>query len=300
METENRTILILFSVVVLLVFLDHQSDRQLKLAGVDSVERLSADELTESALDEAERLDRLHRPALERKVKKSVTRGVEDARDEIEERAEDVSESARLQAEEVADDLTRDATRVVKKGLTQTLDKAKLQLKEVSLDDNGMQAADERLPVLPVIKKDGHVQTQVTLYYPGFQGRKTVMMKVRRTLPESVDAMKALTLLQKGPTPKEKGLVNAFDASLQVKRLTMDGSIAEVYVSESVHRMSAPIRQDRLDQLCLTLLQFREIKGVRIIVDGRVVRQLGTGKDAIPVAQPVRHIDRAIEEYRSL
>jgi spore germination protein GerM len=80
----------------------------------------------------------------------------------------------------------------------------------------------------------------------------------------------------------------------------MNGEIVEVTLSESVHRMSAPVRKDRLDQLCLTLLQFPEIRGVRILVSGHVISKLGTGEDAIPIVQPVRHIDRQIEDYRPL
>jgi spore germination protein GerM len=126
------------------------------------------------------------------------------------------------------------------------------------------------------------------------------MMKVQRIVPERIDARKALMILQKGPSAKEKGLVNAFDTSIEVKDLRMNGEIVEVTLSESVHRMSAPVRKDRLDQLCLTLLQFPEIRGVRILVSGHVISKLGTGEDAIPIVQPVRHIDRQIEDYRPL
>lgn len=295
METENRTLLIFFSVVVLLIFLDHQSDRQLKLAGLERVESLKAKSITSAVLDETVELDRLYRPALERTAKKKITQAVEDASELIED--ETVTETARQQAGEIAEGLSENATRVVKKSLT-TLNKAKLQLKEVALDET--HAATDELPFLPSIKKDGHLQTQLSLYYPGFQGRKTVMMKVQRIVPERIDARKALMILQKGPSAKEKGLVNAFDTSIEVKDLRMNGEIVEVTLSESVHRMSAPVRKDRLDQLCLTLLQFPEIRGVRILVSGHVISKLGTGEDAIPIVQPVRHIDRQIEDYRPL
>ncbi len=296
METENRTILILFSVVVLLVFLDHQSDRQLRLAGLEKVERISAEDLTESISDEARRLDRLHRPAIEREVKRRVRNGLEDATDTVRDGAEDVSEEALDQAEELAGELDQEARRLVKRGLNQALDKAKLKLKEVSLEESVV----EDVPVLPVIRKGNSLQTRMTLYFPGFKGRKTVMMRVKRTVEGTVDPLRALEILQAGPTAREIGLVNAFDQGIKIKRLSIHGGLARVELSESVHRMSAPVRQDRLDQLCLTLFQFPEIKAIQIYVDGKPIQRLGTGKDAIPLRQPLRRIDRKVEEYKPL
>ncbi|MBW7859249.1 MAG: GerMN domain-containing protein, partial [Leptonema sp. (in: Bacteria)] len=178
-------------------------------------------------------------------------------------------------------------------------DHEKLQEKHQEKLQEKLQESEtsHQLPVLETAKNsDGKVTTKVSLFYPGFRGRETIMMRVNRSVEGAVNPKRALELIQKGPLYLEKGLVNPFDASIKVEDLIIQNNEAKVYISKSMHQMSAIVRQDRLDQLCLTLFQFKEIKSIRIFIDGIEVDQLGKGKDAIRLHQPIQNSSQRIVE----
>lgn len=309
METENRSILIFFSIIVLLIFLDHHSAHQMRLNGVNletpinqeisKIESLKA--LTESDLASvSEKIDieDLDNEKLENERFDST-----DISKEVKQRIfQPAVEKGSAKTEEIFD-------KISKISLTQK----KLKLKEISLQNSSMnnesniehnnpssqEINTNRLPLLPFIKSDnGQIKTKVFLFFPGFRGRETVMMRVSRTVSKSVNPKQILELIQAGPLYSEKGLVNALDSSIKIEDLLIQENEAKVYVSKSMHQMSSIIRRDRLDQLCLTLFQFKEIKSIRIFVDNIEISELGKGKDIIKINQPIMIINRKIEELK--
>ncbi|MBW7857940.1 MAG: hypothetical protein H3C43_06575, partial [Leptonema sp. (in: Bacteria)] len=76
METENRSILIFFCIIVLLIFLDHQSAHQMRLVGakpiiskVDSLRSLTETDLNsvgEEIENQADLNQRIFQPAVEK------------------------------------------------------------------------------------------------------------------------------------------------------------------------------------------------------------------------------------------
>lgn len=304
METENRSILIFFSIIVLLIFLDHQSAHQMRLNGVNletpinqeisKIESLKA--LTESDLASvSEKIDiedldneRLDPTQISKEVKQRIF--------------QPAIEKGSAKTEEIFD-------KISKTSLTQK----KLKLKEISLQNSSIdnesniehnnpsshEINTNRLPVLPFIKSaNGQIKTKVFLFFPGFRGRETVMIKVSRTVNKSVNPKQILELVQAGPLYSEKGLVNPLDSSIKIEDLLIQENEAKVYVSKSMHQMSSIVRRDRLDQLCLALFQFNEIKSIRIFIDNIEVSELGKGKDTIKINQPITRISRNIEEFK--
>lgn len=314
METENRSILIFFSIIVLLIFLDHQSAHQMRLNGVNlespinreisKIESLKA--LTESDLASvSEKIDieKLDNEKLDNEKLENERFDSTDISKEVKQRIfQPAVEKGSAKTEEIFD-------KISKISLTQK----KLKLKEISLQNSSMnnesniehnnpssqEINTNRLPLLPFIKSDnGQIKTKVFLFFPGFRGRETVMMRVSRTVSKSVNPKQILELIQAGPLYSEKGLVNALDSSIKIEDLLIQENEAKVYVSKSMHQMSSIIRRDRLDQLCLTLFQFKEIKSIRIFVDNIEISELGKGKDIIKINQPIMIINRKIEELK--
>lgn len=260
MESENRSILIFFSVFVLLVFLDHQSALQLHRRDVEIIpDEVRSDHLPKKGADfdavDAESSEaairNLNRPAVEKDAIPGERRAVK----------------------------------------TPT---KPLSLKEISLESLPVHA----LPNLPSLKKDGQEFTTLALFFPAFQGRRTAMVKVQRKVQGRVDPERALRLLQRGPESKERGLVNAMDSSVSLERVEFNRGIAYVFAGPSIHRMNAAILQDRLDQICLTLFQFPQIRGVQLLVEGRAVKKLGNGREGISLPDVIGRTERPIQDYR--
>jgi len=290
METENRSILIVFCIVILLIFLDHQSHRQLQLTGlepakqIDKIEKASLESLT-TAKDELESRTDWNQPAIDK---------LSDG---------DIAKKADSAAQDVVDTIKSKTSSLFQPAAD--LRNQNLKLKQVSFDDidietPGSSRQKPLLPVLPATGQGAATVTSVLLYFPGFRGKETRMTEVKRQIKGKVDPVDLLELLQAGPTVREKGLVNAFDESVSIQRFRIVDGVAEVDVSADVHKMSRPVRQDRLDQICITLFQFHEINSIRLSVDGKELTQLGTGKDAIVLKQPIQKVNRQIEKATSL
>lgn len=260
MDTENRSILILFSCFVLLVFLDHQSATQLRRRGpAGGIERVMASDLLQGR--ESNEDGGASGPA-------SPVPGTVDLNQPAVERST------------VVPDVTL----------------PRLKLKEVTLQA----ASAERMPVLASRTVGGRDITHVTLFFPAFRGRETVMVRVKRDIPGTVTPAVALQWLQKGPGPREKGLVNALDTSIPIERVEVSAGTVTVHAGPAMHRMSAAVLQDRLDQMRLTLAQFPELRQLRLVVGGQPTGRIGKGKDSVAVPAGLREGLRPTEEYRDL
>ena len=139
METENRSILIFFSIIVLLIFLDHQSAHQMRLNGVNlespinreisKIESLKA--LTESDLASvSEKIDieKLDNEKLDNEKLENERFDSTDISKEVKQRIfQPAVEKGSAKTEEIFD-------KISKISLTQK----KLKLKEISLQNSSM------------------------------------------------------------------------------------------------------------------------------------------------------------------
>ncbi|MDH5655733.1 MAG: GerMN domain-containing protein [Spirochaetia bacterium] len=133
----------------------------------------------------------------------------------------------------------------------------------------------------------------VDLYFIRFKSSDSEIVRVRRSVPNSDISIYALVnLLQKGPLPEERGLLNAFDEKIRVHSAVLENGIVTIDADEAIGAMGAHVIHDRLAQISLTLFQFPEVQGIRLFVNGRPVSSLGSAKVKIPaiMAMPDRKI----------
>ncbi|MBX7058210.1 MAG: GerMN domain-containing protein [Leptospirales bacterium] len=140
-------------------------------------------------------------------------------------------------------------------------------------------------------------RSEIELYFLRFQNAHSELVRVRRpAAPGSVSLLRVLQELQRGPTNRERGLLNMFDSQIEIRGLRLEGGVAIIDLSDRVGRMGNHVIADRLDQLCYTLTQFSSVRGVRLLVNGEAVRQLGAS--ALEVPETLHRGERSITDYR--
>ncbi len=155
-------------------------------------------------------------------------------------------------------------------------------------------------PVLRPVEPTAAQSESFYLFFLRFKGSRlneaqTELVRVRRPLPKGEVTLKLIIAqLQAGPLTSERGLLNAFDEGIKVTDAYVDQGIACVYVDKAIGSLGTHIIQDRLDQLVLTLSQFPEIQGVKILVDGSPVESLGDSRFPLPAL--LRPTSRAVFE----
>ncbi|MCE9598071.1 MAG: GerMN domain-containing protein [Spirochaetia bacterium] len=106
------------------------------------------------------------------------------------------------------------------------------------------------------------------LFFIEYRGKESALVRVRRKWPgETVTVRAVLQYLQKGPNTVEIGLLNAFE-NVRVGSSSLKDGVLTVECDSGLLRMSSHVIQDRVDQIVYTMTQFREIKGVRLVVEG--------------------------------
>ncbi len=114
------------------------------------------------------------------------------------------------------------------------------------------------------------------LYFVSFKGRESIMVRVHRNWPQDHVSVKTLLqYLQKGPSGRERGLLNPFDSSVKLVSQNLEEGILTLQFDSTLLRMGPQVVRDRMDQVLLTMTQFPEIKGVRFIVPGEDRPYLG-------------------------
>jgi spore germination protein GerM len=117
------------------------------------------------------------------------------------------------------------------------------------------------------------------LYFIRYNGGRSELVRVeRKSASGKVRIDDLLKALQEGPAVRERGILNAFDSRIKILGAKLERGILEINVSSEFDRMGKRIIQDRLDQLVLTLVQFPEIRGVKLLMDGKQVKSL-SGSD---------------------
>jgi hypothetical protein len=171
-------------------------------------------------------------------------------------------------------------------------------IEEILGSEDGAVDPDAGLPVFedrsehslrPVDEKLVH------LYFIRYRGSRSEIVRLQRIMKSPVGPIDALKLLRNGPLPGEKGILNAFDQKIVINSLTVRDGIALLDVGEEMGRMSGRVVRDRLDQIAFTLLQYPNIRGIRLTIDGKSLRSLG--QERIPVPEIIVQPDRPVADY---
>ncbi len=196
MSSEDKIILILFSSLFLLVFLDEQAKKQQTKIRND-VKKISIEELTSK------------QNFVEENVLKKPKEVIEDSMKAFE--------------------------------------------KYPSLKD-----LKEKLKIVLPMENS---KTILYLYYPRFFGKETQMYRITKKINGEVTIDDALKLLQKGT---EKGFVNAFYDSIKLENIKYDSTNKRIHLifDDSFISNNKIVMQDRIDQICLVLKQFKEINEI--------------------------------------
>jgi len=115
--------------------------------------------------------------------------------------------------------------------------------------------------------------TEINLYFPRFlKNKKTEMYQVSRKIKGKVNPITALNTLQKGPLEKESGLVNAYYEGVSFYKISYDEEkqILHLFFDQSFYSHNDVIMKDRIDQICLTLKQFPEIRSIYYWIENQL------------------------------
>lgn len=101
-------------------------------------------------------------------------------------------------------------------------------------------------------------KTVLYLYYPKLSGKETQMYRVTKKINGEVTLEDALKLLQKGT---EKGFVNAFYDGVKIQDIKYDATNKRIHLifNDTFISKNNMVMQDRIDQICLLVKQFKEI-----------------------------------------
>lgn len=265
-EQSNRIILLLFGALVLLVFMDAQARRHYR-----------------SLTEERAELPEISSPAV-----RSVPSRVQETVPSL--------PSAPVLKASAESILGGEMDRFP----SATDRKERTNLKNVGEEEPGWKALDDSIGAGhesdPGAKTTPPPDT-IGLYYIRFASGRSRLVRVHRKYDlDHMDYRHVLDLLQKGPEPRERGLLNAFDARIPIRSVSVENKIATINLGEAVGRMGRSIVRDRLDQMVLTLTQFPEIRGVSLRVEGKVIREIGSAH--IPVPSVLRAPARPVEDFQ--
>ncbi|MCB1303573.1 MAG: GerMN domain-containing protein [Leptospiraceae bacterium] len=263
-EAENRAILILGGILLLLVFLDRQASDQMSL-------RSRAPDVT--------------RPAalIQEKIETGVGETAEQlqgVRESLEGRAEDGLQSGKNSLEQ--------RLAPVKKPIDEILNS---RMQDPSQKIVPEQLQSETRVSLPQGAQDYH------LYFLRFNGNHSQIVRVSRAAKKPITYLALLQDLQDGPREQETGLLTAVDHSIKFNGVSESDGVVTVDLGNSIHRMGSAVIRDRIHQICLTLFQFSSVKAVRILVDGKKPEYLGSGKDRLKLPEYLGYPDRKIQVY---
>jgi spore germination protein GerM len=107
---------------------------------------------------------------------------------------------------------------------------------------------------------------------------KARYVPVAKTVKSDNALQRAVEILIKGPDTKEEkdGLITALPDTLKIKNIEIRNGIAVMdFSSEFSYNAIGEITIGRINQLLYTALQFRDVKGIVLKMNGRVMNTIG-------------------------
>lgn len=114
------------------------------------------------------------------------------------------------------------------------------------------------------------------------------LVKVQRKVKGSLKKRIKLVLkeLRKGPNPDEqdKSVLSVLPQDFQYsKKMKLADGILHISLGSSFQQNAGKeLMQDRLDQLSHTLFEFKEVKGIKVYIDGKEMHSMGKDNLKIP------------------
>lgn len=126
----------------------------------------------------------------------------------------------------------------------------------------------------------------IFLYYPKLVGKETQMYQFEKEAKGAINPLTALKLLQKGPG-EEQGFVNAFYEGIQILNIRFDSINKNIhlYFGENFTSKNKTVMKDRIDQICLVLKQFKQIKEIYFWVGENLYTKVSDCKREIKIAK---------------
>ena len=156
-------------------------------------------------------------------------------------------------------------------------DQAK-DVKDKTADEKGKDSPDG------IVKK-------VKVYFLVYNDRtgKIKPGAVIREIKGDNDILQALNALAKGMTPAEekRGFISAMPESMTFRSVVIRNNIAEIDCSQAfMENAQGDFLTGRLNQIFLTVTQFRGVAGITVKINGKPVKSLGG--DGLIIAWPMR------------
>ena len=275
-EAENRAILILGGILLLLIFLDRQASEQINLrAAPPEVTQPAAliQEKLESGVDRTKNQLQGVRESLQGEAEEGVRSGLQKGKEHLEERLVPVKRPI--------DDILN--SRMHDPG-SPSVD-GRIEPKQLQ--------SENRL-ALGEGQKGGYY-----LYFLRFNGSRSNIVRVSRSVQKGITYRDLLEELRRGPREQETGLLSAVDRSIEILSVHEEDGVVIVDLGSGINRMGSSIIRDRVHQICFTLFQFSNVKAVQILVNGEKPEYLGTGSDRLKLPDFLGYPDRKIQVYGS-
>lgn len=152
--------------------------------------------------------------------------------------------------------------------------------------------AENNINDLSEFSFDEEAETLQGVYFLKFYqtGNKNYskLVKVQRKVKGSLKKRIKLALkeLQKGPNldEQDKGVLSVLPQKFKYsKKMKLSEGVLHISLDKSFQENAGKdLMQDRLDQLTHTLFEFKEIKGIKVYIDGKEMHSMGKDNLKIP------------------
>lgn len=125
-------------------------------------------------------------------------------------------------------------------------------------------------------------------FYQAGNKNYSKLVKVQRKVKGSLKKRIKLVLkeLKKGPNAEEqdKGVLSVLPSKFQYsKKMKLVDGVLHISLENNFQKNAGKdLMQDRLDQLSHTLFEFKEIKGIKVYIDGKETHTMGKDNLKIP------------------
>ncbi|TGJ98289.1 spore gernimation protein [Leptospira langatensis] len=141
----------------------------------------------------------------------------------------------------------------------------------------------ESRPNIGGVSRLNHSPGEVKLYYLKFFGKgnksHSRLVEVKRKHTQGDKVLFILKELTKGPSAEEKtqGVLNALPSKMDYsKEYAVENGILKLSLGPEFEAGAGPeLLKDRVDEICYSLLENLDLKGIRLYINGKQVRSLG-------------------------
>ncbi|WP_165780196.1 GerMN domain-containing protein [Leptospira hartskeerlii] len=128
-----------------------------------------------------------------------------------------------------------------------------------------------------------HSPGEIKLYFLKFYGRgnksHSRLVQLKRKFDHGDKILFILKELTKGPSTEEKtqGVLNALPNRMEYsKEYSVENGVLKLYLGPDFEASAGPeLLKDRVDQICYSILENSELRGIRLYINGKQVRSLG-------------------------